>query len=274
MSLSQDAQRLENLHILITRPLAQAQSWATQLQALGAQVSLQPMMSIVPLDDTASTRAITSHVLAFAEYQKAIFISQNAVHYGLHWLDQYWPQLPIDVQFFAIGQATAEALNRGIGGGDTDASYMAHTSTSAMNSEALLAHPDLANIEGEKILIFRGKGGRTVLAEQLTARGACVEYCELYERQTPTEEQALLDDYRHTSRQPIVAVHSGETLDNVCRMMGRDDLQWLQQQPIVLPGQRVAEQAKQAGFTHIIVAENACHDSMINALSEWQQHGR
>ena len=274
MSVSQDNQRLENLHILITRPQAQAQPWAAQLQALGAQVSLQPMMSIAPLEDTTSTRDITRHVLAFAEYQKAIFVSQNAVHYGMQWLDQYWPQLPIDVQFFAIGQATAKALNRSIGGGDTDASYMAHTSTSAMNSEALLAHPGLANIDGEKILIFRGKGGRTVLAEQLTARGARVEYCELYERQAPLEKQILAMEYRHTLRQAIVTVHSGETLENMCRMMNGDDLQWLQQQPIVLPSQRVAEQAKQAGFIHIIVAENACHDSMVNALSEWQQHGR
>jgi uroporphyrinogen-III synthase len=265
---------LDNLHILVTRPLAQAQPWAKQLTQLGAHVSLQPMLAITPLEDTASRQAIINPILAFADYQKAIFISQNAVHYGLQWLDQYWPQLPVDVQFFAIGQATATLLDQGIGHGDTDASYLAHASTSAMNSEALLAHPDLATVDGEKILIFRGKGGRTLLAEQLMDRGASVDYCELYERQMPTEQQALVSDYRHTSQQAITTVHSGETLDSVCKMMNPNDLQWLQQQPILLPSQRVAVQAKQAGFTHIIVAANACHESMINALSEWQAHGR
>jgi uroporphyrinogen-III synthase len=274
MASSQAHRPLDNLHLLITRPLAQAQPWAKQLIALGANVTLQPMLSITPLEDAASRQAIVNQILAFAEYQKAIFISQNAVHYGLQWLDQYWPQLPVDVQFFAIGQATATRLDQGIGHGGTDASYLAHASTSAMNSEALLAHPDLATVDGEKILIFRGKGGRTLLAEQLMARGASVDYCELYQRQTPTQTQTLASEYRHTSQQPIMAVHSGETLESVCTMMNRDDLHWLQQQPIILPSQRVAAQAQQAGFTQIIVAANACHDSMINALSEWQAHGK
>lgn len=265
---------LDNLHILITRPKAQAQPWAEQLQALGASVSLQPMMSIEPLTDPESERAIINAILAFAEYQKAIFISQNAVHYGLQWLDQYWPQLPIDVQFFAIGQATANLLEQGIGEGGLDAGYLAHSATSAMNSEALLAHPDLQDIEGQKILIFRGKGGRTLLAEQLTARGAVVEYCELYERQKPSGVQYLDTVYRSTSKQAVLVVHSGETLDNVCCLLDPSDLAWLQQQPVLLPGQRVAERAQHAGFEHIIVAENACHDSMINALSEWQKHGK
>lgn len=263
---------LTNLHILITRPEAQARPWAKQLEALGASVSLQPMMRIVPLADAASERAIINGILAFAEYQKAIFISQNAVHYGLGWLDQYWPQLPIDVQFFAIGQATAELLEQGIGQGAFDAGYLAHSATSAMNSEALLAHPHLANIDGEKILIFRGKGGRTVLAEQLSARGALVDYCELYERQKPTGLQALASSFRHSDKQPILAVHSGETFNNICQAIDPQDLSWLQQQPVLLPGQRVATQAQEAGFTHTIVADNACHNSMINALSEWQKH--
>jgi uroporphyrinogen-III synthase len=264
--------RLEHLHILITRPLAQAQPWAEQLQALGASVSLQPMMAITPLSDPASERAIINQILAFAEYQKAIFVSQNAVHYGLRWIDQYWPQLPIDVQFFAIGQATANALEQAIGEGALDAGYLSHSATSAMNSETLLAHPDLADVDGEKILIFRGKGGRTTLAEHLTTRGATVAYCELYERQKPSGLQSLDKAYRSTQKQAVLAVHSGETLENVCSVLAPDELAWLQQQPVLLPGQRVATQAQAAGFKHIIVAENACHDSMINALSEWQTH--
>lgn len=272
---------LSAYHILVTRPTAQAVPWAKQLAALGAQTTLMSMIDIVALTDSASERAIINCVLAFAEYQKAIFISQNAVAHGLDWLDRYWPQLPIGVRFFAIGRVTAEALQRGIGDGEisgrvnssVNSSYMAHSATSTMDSEALLAHPDLANIDdGEKIIIFRGKGGRTLLGDELQARGAQVDYCELYERKQPDAPQAVDTDFRRTNRQPVISVHSGESLANLCNTVNENDFLWLQQQAILLPSQRVAEQAQALGFSKIIVADNACHDSMVNALCEWQKH--
>jgi uroporphyrinogen-III synthase len=263
--------------------MAQAVPWAEQLQALGASVSVQPMLAIEPLTDAVSTQQITDRILAFAEYQKAIFVSQNAVDYGLQSLDQYWPQLPVDVTFFAIGKATAERLEAAVEQGVWCSSHGAIDSAidnatdsainGAMNSEALLAHEQLQSIQGEKILIFRGKGGRTMLAEQLRARGAMVDYCELYQRRCPQNASPrLAKDYRQTNKQAIVAVHSGETLANLCRIIQTDDLSWLREQVIVLPGQRVAQQAIAAGFGEVIVAENASHDSMVKALSEWQRH--
>jgi uroporphyrinogen-III synthase len=265
------AQPLAAYHILITRPLAQAAPWAKKLHALGAKTTIMPMMDIIPLTDTESQRVITNQILAFAEYQKAIFISQNAVIHGLHWLDRYWPQLPIGVSFFAIGQATAELLDQGIGAGNTHSSYLAHTANASMDSEALLAHPDLAAINGESVLIFRGEGGRTLLGDELQARGARVDYCELYQRQKPTRAPTLPHAFRTTTRQATISVHSGETLANLCDTVNSSDLLWLQQKTVLLPSRRVAEQAEKLGFSNRIVAENACHDSMVNALIEWQK---
>jgi uroporphyrinogen-III synthase len=260
---------LKGIHVLITRPDAQARPWAEKLQALGASVSLQPMMVIQALADEDAKRQIINRILAFAEYQKAIFISQNAVSYGLQWLDKYWPQLPIDVEFFAIGKATGSLLAEGVERGDI------YVATSTMNSEELLSHPRLQAITGEKIIIFRGKGGRTTLAETLGARGALVEYCELYERQCPLEQSQAVDpSFRHTQQHAVLAVHSGETLENLCSIIKADDLLWLKQQAILLPSQRVAEQARKAGFDKRIVADNAGHDSMVKALNEWQQYDR
>lgn len=277
---------LHGLHILVTRPIAQAEPWAKQLEALGAQVTVQPMLSIEPLQEAQDKQQIINRVLAFAEYQKAIFVSQNAVQYGLQWLDQYWPQLPIEVEFFAIGQATAALLNESVDVG------MVYCATEAMNSESLLAHPQLQSIDGEKIIIFRGKGGRTVLADTLTARGAQVDYCALYERVAPTltlepsalglkpsaspskssTAQPINTDYRHTHKPAIVAVHSGETLSNLCAIITPADLLWLQQQTIVVPGQRVADLAHKAQFVNVIVAKNASHESMVSAIAEWNIH--
>jgi uroporphyrinogen-III synthase len=255
-------QALLSYHLLVVRPQSQGQQWAKALEAMGATVSLQPMMHIEPLTDAVSEREIINHILGFAEYQKVIFISQNAVTYGLQWLDQYWPQLPIDVEFFAIGKATAALLEEQMQTG------VLHCSPEqAMNSEALLAHPKLQSVNEEKILIFRGKEGREYLAEQLMARGAIVAYCDLYERQSPSQPMPLADAFRHTQKQAILVVHSGETLQNVCEKINAEDLTWLKQQTVLLPGERVADIARQAGFTHIITAENATHESMVAALS-------
>ncbi|MFT7389359.1 MAG: uroporphyrinogen-III synthase [Candidatus Endobugula sp.] len=252
---------LSAYHFLVVRPEKQARQWAQQLQALGAQVTLQPMMSIIPIDDAQSTRSIINQVLAFAEYQKAIFISQNAVVYGLEWLDKYWPQLPIGMEYFAIGKATASLLEN-----STQAGVLQYMPEQAMNSEDLLAHPRLQGVTGQKIIIFRGKEGRTYLAEQLNARGASVDYCEVYQRRTPKKVMPLIDAFRQTTRKPVLAVHSAETLDNVCEYVDDAGIQWLTARHIVVPGQRVAKAASDAGFQHIVVAENATHESMITAL--------
>lgn len=252
---------LSPYHLLVVRPEWQAQQWAGQLQALGAQVSQQPMMQIAPLTDDASQRAIINRILGFAEYQKAIFISQNAVVYGMEWLDQYWPQLPVEMSYFAIGQATAERL-----AGSMQTGMLYESPLQAMNSEALLMHPELESVSGEKIIIFRGKGGRTHLADALQARGAQVDYCEVYQRQTPQGISSLEASFRSTTRCAVMAVHSVETLGNVCAFIASDDLQWLKQQTLLVPGQRVAEAASAAGFQFLCIADNATHESMIDAL--------
>ena len=255
---------LSAYHLLVVRPHTQGQQWAKKLEAMGATVSLQPMMDIVPLTDEASEREIINHILGFAEYQKVIFISQNAVTYGLQWLDQYWPQLPIDVEFFAIGKATAALLEE-----QMQAGVLHYSPEQAMNSEALLAHPELQDVAEEKILIFRGKNGREYLAEQLMARGAIVAYCDLYQRQSPLDIMPLADDFRRTHKQAVLAVHSGETLANVCEKITTEDVAWLKQQIVLLPGERVADMACQMGFAHVITAENATHESMVAALSAY-----
>lgn len=255
---------LAQYHFLVTRPLAQAQPWAKQLEALGASVTLQPMLVIEPVSSEQDQRAIINRILAFDEYQKAIFISQNAVHYGLQWLDEYWPQLPIGVEFFAIGKVTAERLFE-------QTELLVQSATQAMNSEALLELQALQTLQDQKILIFRGQGGRDYLAKELEARGASVDYCELYQRKAPSKEQALNQVFRQTSKQAVVVVHSGETLGNLQSMIQGDDLLWLQQQPLLVPGQRVAQLAKSAGFSRTIVAENATHESMLEALYEQEK---
>ncbi len=260
------------LHVLITRPSAQAKPWALQLQKLGIKTSSQAMLEIYPLVDSQAKQSAKNTVMRLDEYQKVIFVSQNAVNFGVSEIDTYWPQLPADLSFFAVGASTATLLADKLSELGGNINYPEQ----AMNSEALLALPALQKtLEGEKVLIVRGRGGRTHLGNSLEARGALVDYCEIYERRAPERiDPEAIAVFKNTTLTPVVSVHSGETLDNLCDAIAthvnQETLYWLKETPLLLPGARVAQIAKDLAFTHIIVAQNATNESMIEALYDWR----
>jgi uroporphyrinogen-III synthase len=263
---------LSGLHILITRPSAQALPWASQLEALGAKTSSQAMLEIYPLSDNTSIQAAKNKVMSLDEYCKIIFVSQNAVNYGLAEIDNYWPQLPSNIDFFAVGTSTARLLADTLNTLGASVQFPKH----AMNSEDLLALDSLNSIDGDKILILRGLGGRTHLGHILEARGALVDYCEVYERKAPENiNNEVLALFKKSALTPVISVHSGETLHNLCQLIkthvNTETLNWMQQTALLLPGLRVAQIAKDLAFKQIIVADNATHESMIEALYDWQR---
>src|SRR5690606_13169266 len=214
------------------------------------------------------------------------FVSQNAVNFALAWLDDYWPQLPTGIEYFAVGETTARALQKyGL-----RVSALTATETGAMNSETLLREPELQQVAGEKIIIFRGCGGRGYMGEILRERGAHVSYCELYQRHLPESAKAQFamasdDQSQHEQQNPqvtLVALHSGESLQHyvevlaqlakdvqASELVGRETVKKLQALPVLVPGARVADLARAAGFNKVIVAENATDKSMTAALGAY-----
>lgn len=271
---------LNGWRVLNTRPDAQAEKWQQALTEAGAVTVRLPLMAIEALTDSAQIQAIKDRIMSVSDYQHAIFVSQNAAHYGLDWLDQYWPELPYELKFYAVGRATAQCLSdygcRVIEAGNT------------MNSEALLALPSLQDLTHQKVVIFRGLGGRPLLAEQLELRGAQVDYCELYRRVFPRDgAERILSDAAWGNDNDIVAVHSGESLLNWCQLLGDMaaaktpptqahkasqlpyNQQHLRQLTLLVPGQRVAQLAREHQFTRIVVADNASDHAMLEALNHW-----
>lgn len=275
------AASLQGVCVLNTRPDAQAGKWREALQAAGAEVFRLPLMAIKPVTETAALQTIKDRVMSLAEYQHVIFVSQNAVSFGLEWVDEYWPQLPYRTKFYAVGSATAARLS--------DYGCQVIEPDNTMNSEALLALPSLQSLSHEKVMIFRGCGGRPLLAEQLRQRGAQVDYCELYHRVFPKAEalelikSSAMDLGQIEGK--VVALHSGEALHNWNQLV-QDlaqtqeidnnhqqlpyNLDHLRDIPLVVPGQRVAQLAQQLGFTRIAMAENASDQAMVYSLQQWR----
>lgn len=258
--------------VVITRPEQQANQWAATLATHGFKSVRVNLLEIKPLVSEEKARAIKNKILDFDLYQKAIFVSQNAVEFGMQWLEDYWPQLPMGIEFFAVGATTAKKLSQ-YGVAVTD---LATSDNGGMTSEDLLRAPGLQNVDGEKIIIFRGCGGRGHMADELRRRGAVVDYCELYERGLPQQAvvqlQQLAAEINNQQRQYIMSVHSGESLENLLQLLQTDaaftplSKAMLMQLPLLVPSQRIATRAIDAGFMNTICALNATDAAMTDAL--------
>lgn len=262
--------------VVITRPEAQAAPWADQLQALGFSCARLNLLEISAVAEEDKIRAIKNKILDFDLYQKVIFVSQNAVDYGMGWLEDYWPQLPMGIDYFAVGATTAKKLaSYGV-----EVQDLAVSASGGMTSEDLLSAEHLQDVDGEKILIFRGCGGRGHLAEELRKRGAWVDYCELYERGLPiaAREQLLqlIASTDAVDAQIMLSLHSGESLQNLVAVFAQltpadqsTARAWMHNNILLVPSQRIVEAAQEAGFKRIICAGNATDNAMTAALLDY-----
>lgn len=251
---------LQHKRILLTRPAQQGGRWQQALADAGAHCDSIPMLAIAPIATGEGVQAIRKRILDFDQFDHAIFVSQNAVQYGFDWLDDYWPQLPQGPRYYAIGAATAHAIaERGV-------QPECDRDRGTMDSEALLALPALLAPRDERVLIFRGQGGRTLIGDTLRERGARVDYCELYRRLLPADAAEQLRTYPHTP--DAISVHSGETLENLHQCLRHSQRTELYAVPLICPSARVAAHAQELGFERAAAAANASDPAMLAALRE------
>jgi len=262
---------LTGLKVLITRPRERADELCQSLASQGAAVAHHPLLVIDPLDprrDSALLQRNRQLALELDRYQRIVCVSVTAVEHGLDWLENFWPQWPLQQGWFGVGVATARALaERGL---------PASQPGGAMNSEALLAEPDWQRLDGQRVLIIRGVGGRNFLAQSLRRRGGEVDFMECYRRRPPAPAEAarLL---AAAEQAHVIGVSSGQSLahlEQIWRGAGRDpaDLK----ATLLLPGDRVAELARRAGFFRLQVAANASTAATVAALQQWwpREQGR
>ena len=260
--------KLNGVRVLITRPEGRNEELAEALRHAGAEVVIEPLLRIVALSgsDPEYQRA-RRLLLDLDHYRHLIFVSTNAVDCGMALIDELWPQYPMDVQCHAVGAATAAALRQwpwpaGALNSLNDAEH------GSMNSESLLAIPALQDVAHQKVLIVRGCGGREHIAQTLRDRGAIVDYAECY-RRADTALGALELQARLDAQQPnVVCLNSGETLQAFC---ARIPASQRGNYSVLLPSVRVADIARKAGFSEIILAENAGTAATLAALSQWQR---
>jgi uroporphyrinogen-III synthase len=249
--------------VLLTRPAGQADGLREGLQAQGWRVFHQPLIEIEPaVSLNPQQRRL---VLELDQYQHVIFVSRNAISYGMTALEDYWPQLPMGVLWYAIGSASAAQLS----GHGVDVLVP----VGAMNSEGLLARPELKSLSGQRVLIMKGVGGRTLLADELTRREGRVDTLATYRRCCPALTSGALAAQLEQNEISIVSISSGEGLHNMVSLLGAKAPHYQARMRLVVPGARVAAEAQAAGFARVIAADNATDAAMLTALREQLGNG-
>ena len=232
--------------IVVTRPRAQAAPLAEAITAAGGTPLIFPLLEIAPALDT---QPLTEIAARLADYQIAIFISPNAVDYALPILfaQGAWPA---GLTPAAVGPGTVSALAaQGVTG--------CVAPTERFDSEALLALPQLVTVNGKKVLIFRGDGGRELLADTLRERGAEVDCITCYRRSGPPEGvQPLLDAWR-VGQLDALTISSSEGLRYLIAMLDSEGRAFLQKTPVFVPHARIADNARQLGLVKIVLTEGA-----------------
>ena len=122
----------------------------------------------------------------------------------------------------------------------------------------------MPQIQGQRILIFRGTGGRPLLGDSLKHRGAKILYVETYRRERPAQRPLTEQQIKKLD---AITISSKEGLDNLISLTHDPDM--LIDIPLVLPSQRIATLARQRGFKTIIPAKNATDEAVLAALSDY-----
>ena len=253
---------LLGLHVVVTRPAHQAEGLCALIETHGGQAILFPVLDIEPKIDAEFLQQIQY----LNDYHIALFISPNAVNNALPAIQAHGG-LPPHIRIGAVGKATAGAL--------AERHWPVHIfPEDKFDSESLLALPVLQDVRDKKIIIFRGVGGRELLADTLRKRGALVQYAECYQRRKPSHDVKPLVQGWAKHALDIIIITSVEGLKNLIEMVGKESTQNLFNTPLLVVSERMVEEAHKLGFNAaVICATKASDEYIMEALLQWaQQH--
>ncbi len=253
---------LAGRHIVVTRPAQQADPLAAAITAAGGIPLLFPVLTINDVDapEREALRLVLGR-LAAAAFDLAIFVSPNAIEKTCTELSTLGLSWPAALRVAALGQGSERALAAcGI--------RNVTAPTTRFDSEGLLELPDLQAMKGKRVIIFRGDGGRELIAETLRARGATVEFATCYRRAAANGDTAELQRLWQAGQLDAITMTSSEGLRYLYALLddGRNGL--LKDTPLFATHARIAEEAHRLGLSRV-VATAAGDAGLLAGLSQY-----
>jgi len=235
------AKSLSGRHLVVTRPAAQAAHLVAEIERLGGQAVLFPVLEIQDVEDIQPLLDLTQRLDTF---DLAVLVSPNAANKALSVIcaRRPWPeQLPVAVMG---GGGAREVARFGI--------HDVIAPTERHDSEALLELPRMQAMKGKRVVILRGDGGRELLADTLTARGAKVEFVTCYRRSKPDTDATPILQLWAKRQLDAVTVTSSEGLRNLFEMIGSTGQAALRNTPLFATHQRIVAAGRALGLQYLV----------------------
>lgn len=229
--------------IAVTRPLLQAHALAAAIRAHGGEALSLPLLEIADIEDRDGFAQLAAGLDAF---DLVFFVSANAVAHGLAGVRAHraWPPGPAVA---TVGPGSEAALRA--------AGFAAVIAPpEQFDSEGVLAQPEFAapELAGKRVLILRGDGGRELLGDALSARGAHVSTFSCYRRRAAPVDVAALTEMRAQGALDALTLTSSEAVRYLAAQLQAQGGEALLDLPAFAPHARVAECARSLGFRQVM----------------------
>lgn len=246
-------QPLRNVTVVITRPAGTAGPMSRRVRKLGGIPVSVPGLSLRATEDASAVDADLRRAL---EGDVLVFTSPAAVRFAADVLP-----LATRAVVIAVGRGTARALRTA---NVPDARFP----EASQNSEGVLGLPELSDIQGRRVALIGAPGGRGVLREQLTARGARLSEIHVYHRVAPRLDRRHIDPLLKLTRRSAVLLSSAEALDHLHRALIAPAWRRLVQAVAVVSSERLRDIATAVGFERVVVAASAMPSDLLAAASQ------
>lgn len=164
--------------------------------------------------------------------------------------------------WFAIGEGTAAALRR------VGVAAERIRTPRRMDSEGLLALPDLQALRGSVVGLVSAPGGRGAIAPALTSRGARVLRCDVYERVPLAFSAAVREKLRGLTGPHAWVASSGEAMRLALQALPAEAAGRLPASTAVVASERLADAAREAGFGEVLIAASARPADLVSAITQ------
>lgn len=201
-----------------------------------------------------------SQLEQLSTYDRVIFTSIPAV-------EGFWQALcseslvwPEGLKVAAVGRGTDQRLQAlGISVHDVPTQY---------DSEHLLALPAFQQLQGQRCLLVKGEGGRLLLYQTLSDRGAKVECCEVYHRVCPSSTKKLSLWLGQLAFNTVL-ITSATSWTHLNSMLNPTQYSQLSSMTFIVISQRLRQLIVDAfPDANVIVTSQASDDSILLALQE------
>jgi len=262
---------LAGLTVLNTRPQRQARSLGLAIEAAGGRQIAFPALVIQPFFSATAMAMLAGG----RSFDCIIFVSANAVSALQRLLadartmeaaqpvPESLAELAANATVLAVGEATARVLR------DQGLQPQA-PEQGDYRSEALLQMPILQQVTGNRILLVKGEGGRSLLADTLSSAGAVLSILECYRRLPGKADSSPVIDGLAANDIDVVMVTSVDSAAALLAHFERVQRQLLLDLPWLVLSERMQQACRQLGCSHrLLIPEQINQQGIVVCLTDW-----